>query len=252
MYFTILENYYIIHQKGCRMKKTIITSILTFIIASLGVYIFFSYNGTPWEKNQFKAQIETYLKNTYYEKMKINSIGYDIENASFSATVSPVDSSDITFRVWSFRENSRGAICKEVCDNYHKSIYEQEINNDLSQYSSKVFRENCHGTVLFTDDSPFTLKGSKAQKKIPGFLSIREHFTAPIYTLVNVYSDFEQKKSGDEYNKIYQVAKYVFDKYRFQSIRVKFSNNTSYELKYEDFTKIKDYSQVSDFRGNDE
>lgn len=225
------------------MSKSIKVILAIFVLGcifAMGTYLFFSLNGSPFEKQKLREEVETYLLTHYNERIDILKVDYSYTSNMYFADVITVDEPKITFRV---SKNNDGAFV----DSYFISYWDYCISNDISNYALDIFNTFCEGDVLFTEGSPISYDDYLSLGRVPDFLTVRDEFKAKIFSFVKINNSFHIENKEEEFNNIYMVSKYIFDKYQFDSVEFVYSNNTNVTLSLNDYNNLKEVKEIENY-----
>lgn len=219
--------------------KIILAIIVLVFLFSVGTYLYFNLNGNPFEKRKLKQEVEEYLNNNYDVTMEIVNVDYSFTSGTYFVDAITVDEPKITFRV---SKNSVG----DFVDSYLISYWDYSVSNEISNYASDIFSKTCEGDILFTEGSPIKNDNLKLNE-VPDFLTIRDKFKAAIFSFVKIDSNFNVGNKEEEFNNVYQVAKYIFDKYQFKSVEFVYLDNTNITLSLEDYNNLGETIEIENY-----
>ncbi|WP_210087163.1 DUF3139 domain-containing protein [Paenibacillus turicensis] len=70
-----------------KKSEWIILLFTCFLVVFIACLIYFTFNGTPWGRIQFKKQAEEYLKENYANEQVIDiEVGYSFISGNYNAT----------------------------------------------------------------------------------------------------------------------------------------------------------------------
>jgi len=218
--------------------KIIITFIIFITLINI-VFFFLSY-GNPFEKKIFKDQVEQYLKEKYIEEMVVTNVEYSFKTYQYSAKVNLVQNPQIKFKVDKLKEAN-------FEDNYISAVWSYQVGKDISDFANNIINvNNCEGSIMFTENMDF-YQEYKAQNQVPEFLSVRNKITTGIYSFVKIPYDF-QKNEQIYCRKMYEIMKYIFDRYQFKEIRFDFINNIYFIIRFDEYELITDANELLKYR----
>lgn len=221
-------------------KKVIIIGAIILCFVILVMYVFFSLYGSPIGKAKFCKECRNYLTEMYNEKMTIVDVVYSFKTQDYFANIS-VDNTDITFHV--VKDGVK------LSDNYFIEYWKHETSNDITEVVTTVYGKNKGtGSLYFTQGSPISNSDYKIENKVPSFLSVRNKFNTSIFGFVNISAEFDSANCLSEYEQIYKVIKYVFEKYSPKNIVLEFSDDAKFKIEIEDFKQLKNKTDIQNYK----
>lgn len=217
--------------------KRFLVCIVIISIFAFGLYLHFNLNGNPIQKQKLKQEVEEYLRNKYNEDMEVANVDYSFTTDTYFADVVTVSEPKINFRV---SKNISG----NFVDNYFLSYWDVNVSMDISEYATNIFGENCIGDILFTEGSPIATDNHLISNNVPDFLTIRDEFHAAIFSFVKIEKIFDKESKEKNFNDIYLVAKYIFDKYRFNSVEFEYSDSIKVIISLDDYRNLNEVKEI--------
>lgn len=226
--------------------KKIGLMILIVIIPSFILVIFFSLNGTPWGKAQFKSDVKRYLEQKYLQEMVlISDVNYSFELGTYSISVSPTDFKDIKFAVWQTQGNR-----SELGDNYYLNYWMFQVNNEFNTFLRSTFVNNkVSGKVVIQHES---VSGITANEKLlpPNYDDVKDQLKNGTYIFIEIDKEFNEHYFAEEYSQINTIFNFVKEKnYRFDIIKVNYkkSKNVYFRLNYTELINVKESRDLSKY-----
>ena len=178
----------------------IVLSVLGIGVICFGLFIYFSFAGTPWNKIYYKYQLKDYLANKYNEEMVITKSIYNFKDGKYGVQAYPKNNPELKFSAWQHYDKT-----KQYRDYYPEAIWHQQINSEfkdiLEEYYPDATRKEFHGVMGISTEM-------NIQSEIPHYSEV-EHF----FTLV-IHEDkkLEQEIKIAEVDRLYSLIKKIEEK----------------------------------------
>jgi len=150
----------------------ILLKVLGVGVVCFGLFMYFSFAGTPWGKIYYKYQLKDYLANKYDEEMVITKSVYNFKDGTYGVQVYLKDNTELKFSAWQHYDEM-----KQYRDYYPEAIWHQQINSDFKATLDELYpdaaRKEFHGVMGISTEM-------NIGKKIPHYLEVESFFVLGI------------------------------------------------------------------------
>jgi hypothetical protein len=177
-----------------------------FLILSILLFLYFTFNGTPWGKVQQKQAMLSYLTTKYHKDFSISQMGYNPLSTGYFGIANPTSDPDLTFDVAQSVDSPLG-----YSDLYPAVLWKKSTIQPIKEYILNFFPD--------LDQSSFTIErqlGELLGPHVPPLSSLHyDPMNSGVLT-IDLKEDWFQKTSDAQkadVQKIQQIAMYLQKKH---------------------------------------
>lgn len=157
--------------------------VLTIIIA----WFFIGFKGEPREKDEFKKEVEQFLKGKYPEtEMVVRNVAHSFKENQYFATVC-LQEQELSFIVKRYEGKK---INQPFIDTYKEMLWEKEVNSKLDSYAKEVYKKELFSTKVELN-SDIELE-NLLKEKVPSFDELQFKDKLSISAYISISSDFNE------------------------------------------------------------
>lgn len=198
------------------MKSLLQYGIPVLIISMIIIaWFFMGFKGGSREKDEFKKEVEQFLKEKYPEtEMVVRDVGHSFKEDQYYATVY-LQEQDLSFIVKRYKGKK---INQPFVDTYKKMLWEKEIHSKLNGYAKEVYKEELQSTKVELN-SDIELE-NLLKEKVPSYDELQFKDKLSVFVYISISSVFNENSVVQ--NEKMDLIKNYLDKLGVRVNRLKF------------------------------
>lgn len=181
------------------MKKWLkkLAIVLTLLIVSFGLVVYFSFFGFPWTKWSTVQEIKQYLHETYTEEMVVKRGTFNFKDGKYGALVQLKNDPDVSFIVeQSYREG------EQFVDYYPEALWKQQAKDDVEPLVKQVYPSPERFSILMVHGISHEMEFNREQ--IPHYREV-EQVRDFLLLHIQLKESFDTENKEKEFEKVFQL-----------------------------------------------